>query len=80
MANLDIKESYSTKLSDKEILEEISKLQGYSNGDWKPEIIVAANAIIQSGQAELNSRFTKRSFWMMCVLILVSLFLNIFPL
>lgn len=58
---LNVKKGYPESLSDKEIKEEIEKNKIFANdGGYKPEIIIAANLIIQSGQTELNNRISKR--------------------
>lgn len=67
------KEGYPDKLSSKEIKEEINSLRRFANGGgYKPEYIIAANAMIQSGLTELNDRFGRKTFWMMFILTILS--------
>ena len=74
MSLVNVKDGYPEKLSDKEIREEINKMRQYANGGgWKWEMIIAANSMIQSGQGELNDRFTKKTFYTMLILTSFSL-------
>lgn len=70
----NVKEGYPGKLSSKEIQEEMVQLSRYANGGgYRADLIVAANSMIQSGQAELNDRFSRKAFWITLILTVLTI-------
>lgn len=73
MPDLNVKEGFPNKLSNAEIITEMENLRILARGGgWRPDLIMAANAIIQTGDAELNNRFSQKAYRITLVLTIIS--------
>ena len=68
-----LKKGYPYDIGPEEIKEEIKKLLPIAlSTQTMHQFITAANALIQLGNTELNNRFSKKSFYMMLGLTVLS--------
>jgi hypothetical protein len=72
--SVTVKDGYPNKLTNQEIIEEMDKLRLYANGGgWRWDMIASANLMIQTGNTELNERFSRKNFYIMLWLTILSL-------